>query len=354
MVDCISKPMLISVKPTHKMNSNIPSFQILKKYLVNSCSNEERAIVDAWYQKLNLDSGEEFTPSDESELYQRIQNQIYEDASFSIAKNKIALPVWTFVRVAAAIIILGLGFLYFFQNHARDKVLAQTNSDSSYVTFKNDQKKIIRYSLPDHSIVWLHPGANLIHPKIFDSKKNREIQFSGEGFFDISHDKKHPFIVNCGSVKTQVLGTTFNVRANDNESTFKVSVVTGSVSISTPNRKNKIETVLLKPKEEAVYEKKSQNVTVNMLEISPLNHENWQSVSLAFDETPMSEVANRLQQTFKIKIEFENLNIKKCRLKVDFNNQRLSEILDMIDILLGTTYEMEGSKITLKGEGCNG
>lgn len=336
------------------MNSNIPSSQILKKYLANSCSNEERAVVDAWYQKLNLDAGEEFTPSDESELYQRIQNQIYEEESFSSEKTRIPFHIWTFVRAAAAVIILTFGFVYFFKIHSTNNTSENTNTDSSFVTFKNNQKKIIRYTLPDHSVVWLQPGAGLIHPKIFNLKKNREIRFSGEGFFDISHDKKHPFIVNCGSVKTQVLGTTFNIRANSNESTFKVSVVSGSVSVSTPNKKNKIETVVLRPKEQAVYEKKSQNMTVNTLKNTALNHENWQSASLVFDGTPMSEVADRLQMTFKIKIEFANLNIKKCRLKVDFNNQRLPEILDMIDILLGTTYEMDGSKITLKGEGCNG
>ncbi|MEO6686740.1 MAG: FecR family protein [Dyadobacter sp.] len=336
------------------MNSNIPSSETLKKYLTNVCSVEERTLVDAWYQKLNLDSDETFLQSEQSELYQRIQNQIYQEESLSSAPKIIPLRIWTFVRAVAAVIILGLGFLYFFYNNLKDKDLAKINTDSSFVTFKNNQKKIIRYPLPDHSIVWLQPGASLSHPSSFNPKKNREIRFSGEGFFDISHDKEHPFIVNCGRVKTQVLGTTFNVQANDNESTFKVSVVTGSVAVSTPNRKNKIETVILKPRDQAIYEKESQNITVNVLENSALIHENWQSVSLAFDETPMSEVANRLQQTFKIKIEFANLHIQKCRLKVDFNNQRLSEILDMIDILLGTTYEIDGNKIIIKGEGCKG
>lgn len=336
------------------MNSDRPSSQILKKYLANSCSDQERAIVDGWYQKLNIDSGEAFSTSEESELYQRIENQIHEAESSSLEKARIPFYIWTFIRAAAAVIILSFGFFYFFQIHSKNSTAVKITADSSLVTFKNNQKKIIRYALPDQSIVWLQPGASLIHPKDFKLKKNREICFSGEGFFDISHDKKHPFIVNCGSVKTQVLGTTFNIRANNDESTFQVSVITGSVSVSTPKGKNKIETVVLKPKEQAVYEKTSQNITVNLLENAASNKENWQSVSLAFDETPMSEVANRLQMTFKIKIEFANLNIKKCRLKVDFNNQRLPEILDMIDILLGTTYEIAGSRITFKGNGCNG
>ncbi|MBE9464025.1 FecR family protein [Dyadobacter subterraneus] len=336
------------------MNPNIPSSQILKKYLSNLCSSEERAMVDAWYQKLNLDSGEAFSVSDESELYQRIQSQIHKAESSSSEKARFTFRIWKFIKAAAAVIFLSFGLFYFFQFHSKNRTAIKTNADSSLVTFQNNQKKIIRYTLPDHSIVWLRPGANLVHPKEFKHKKNREIRFSGEGFFDIVHDKKHPFIVNCGSVKTQVLGTTFSVRANTEESTFQVSVVTGSVSVSTPKGKNNMETVVLQPKEQAIYEKASQNVTVNHLKNAASNQENWQSVSLAFDETPMSEVANRLQMTFKIKIEFANLNIKKCRLKVDFNNQRLPEILDMIDILLGTTYEIDGSRIVLKGDGCNG
>ncbi|MCF0055245.1 FecR family protein [Dyadobacter sp. CY356] len=336
------------------MNSDIPSSQILKKYLTNSCTSQERAIVDAWYQKLNLDSAESFSASDESELYQRIQSQIQQSESSFFEKTRITFRIWTFIRAAAAVIILSFGLLYFLQIHSKNNTTAKTNADSPFVTFTNNQKKIIHYTLPDHSIVWLQPGASLIHPKDFKLKKNREIRFSGEGFFDISHDKKHPFIVNCGRVKTLVLGTTFNIRANNNESTFQVSVVTGSVCVSTPKGKNKLEKIVLQPKQQAIYEKASQNVKVNLLKNAASNQQNWQSVSMAFNETPMIAVANRLQRTFKIKIEFANLNIKKCRLKVDFNHQRLPEILDMIDILLGTTYEIDGSRITLKGDGCKG
>jgi hypothetical protein len=37
---------------------------------------------------------------------------------------------------------------------------------------------------------------------------------------------------------------------------------------------------------------------------------------------------------------------------VDFTDQRLPEILEMIDTLLGSTYRIDGDSITLKGQGC--
>jgi transmembrane sensor len=332
------------------MNPKLPSSEILKKYLADQCSEQERAMVDAWYQQLNSGAGEMFSSSDEEDLYERIQLQISET---EIVHNRPVLPLRKFrMYAAAAAVLLCLGFVYFFLQKKQTTLAGKTALDSSWITFSNDKKKIIRYALPDHSLVWLQPGSAISHPVSFNTKTNREIRFHGEGFFDVTRDVKHPFIINCGSLKTRVLGTSFNVKANKNEATYKVSVVTGSVAVSTPNAENKIQQVVLKPEQQAVFEKATNNMTVNTVKNNKINNENWQSVSLVFNETPMSEVANRLQQTFRIKIEFANPHIKKCRLKVDFNNQRLPEILEMIETLLGTTYEIEGDKVTLKGEGC--
>lgn len=332
------------------MNPKIPSSELLKKYLTGHCSAQERAMVDTWYRQLNNASDETFTSSDEENLYERIQLQISETDT---AHKSPVLPLRSFrVYAAAAVVLLCLGLIYIFSQKPDTTLADKTTTDSSWITFRNNKKKIIRYTLPDLSLVWLQPGSAISHPVSFHSRIKREIRFQGEGFFDVTRDIKHPFIIYCGNLKTQVLGTSFNVKANTNESTYKVSVVTGSVAVSTSNPENKIQQVVLKPEQQAVFEKATNNMTVNLVKNNKENNENWQSVSLIFNETPMSEVASRLQQTFRIKIEFANPQIKKCRLKVDFNNQRLPEILDMIETLLGTTYEIEGEKVTLKGEGC--
>ncbi|MNL69624.1 hypothetical protein D3C87_1945080 [compost metagenome] len=57
-------------------------------------------------------------------------------------------------------------------------------------------------------------------------------------------------------------------------------------------------------------------------------------------------------QTFHVKIGFADDGLADCRLKVDFTDQRLPEILEMIDTLLGSTYRIDGESITLKGQGC--
>ena len=70
--------------------------------------------------------------------------------------------------------------------------------------------------LPDGSRVWLNASSKLVYHNSFWSS-DRQIDLSGEAYFEVSHDKHAPFIVNSKQIKTCVLGTKFNVRAREEE-----------------------------------------------------------------------------------------------------------------------------------------
>ncbi|WP_221393051.1 FecR family protein [Dyadobacter sp. NIV53] len=331
------------------MKTQIPSAEILKKYLANVGSEAEREMVNTWYSGLDLHTGDHFHDAEEDILLERIQMQISETES---ARSPKVLPFYRFCKYAAsvaAMLILGFGLFYLLQKNERPEYSQISQTDSSWITYKNKKKRILRYQLPDSSVIWLNPYAQLSYPKSFTLNKTREIRFEGEGFFNVKPDKKHPFIIHTGAMQTTVLGTSFNVKANKNESVYEVSVVSGSVEVST-GKEGK--TIILKPKQQVVFQKESNNLDVAATTDDTPGIENWEAVSLVFNETPMTVVAEKLQQTFKIKIEFANPDIEKCRLKIDFENQRLPEILEMIEMLLGTTYQMKNDKVVFGGEGC--
>ena len=54
--------------------------------------------------------------------------------------------------------------------------------------------KLPKLLLSDGTKVYLNAGSRLVYPDIF-SDKNREVFLVGEAFFDVKHDKQHPFIV---------------------------------------------------------------------------------------------------------------------------------------------------------------
>ncbi|WP_353719257.1 FecR domain-containing protein [Dyadobacter sp. 676] len=291
-----------------------------------------------------MPANEPFGSADEDRLYNRIESYLSElRKSEAPAGRKLAL--WNFLGRIAAVFLIGFGLLYFLYQRPGGAA-QQPRPDGDLITFTNKKQKIVPYMLPDSTVLWLHPGAQVSHAQPF---LNRKVTFSGEGFFDVKPDPSRPFIIYTGDLQTKVLGTSFNVRAIPGEAVFKVSVATGRVEVSDLKKR---ERVVLKPEQEAVFEPKSKHLEVQAVREKASDKEIWQSASLVFDETPMTEVAHRLMQTFHVKIGFANDGLADCRLKVDFTDQRLPEILDMIDTLLGSTYRIEGDSITLKGQGC--
>ena len=319
--------------------------ETLKKYLSNECSDEERRLVNEWYQQLDEPADEPFTDADQDRLYNRIRTYLAELRKSDEPATRV-YGLWHYIGRIAAVFVVGLGILYFLYRKP-DRVAEQSSgATDGWVTFKNARHRIVPYLLPDSTVVWLHPDAEI---RISQSFQKREVLFSGEGFFDVKRDPSRPFVIHTGDLQTKVLGTSFNVRAVRGEATFKVSVATGRVEVSDVKKK---ERVVLKPEEEVVFEPESMHLTVQKVEEKATDKELWQSASLVFNDTPMTQVAERLMQTFHVKIGFADDGLADCRLKVDFTDQRLPEILEMIDTLLGSTYRIDGDSITLKGQGC--
>ena len=105
--------------------------------------------------------------------------------------------------------------------------------------------------LPDGTSVTLNHYSSLSYPERFKSD-NREVELSGEAYFEVSKDPKHPFIVQTETIDVQVLGTHFNVDAYPDNPDVKTTLLTGSVAVS--NKNNSIRMVL-KPNEVAIYNK---------------------------------------------------------------------------------------------------
>ena len=94
----------------------------------------------------------------------------------------------------------------------------------------------VRISLNDGSEVDLNSGSRLIYPAIFSSKERR-VKLVGEARFDVSHNEKQPFVVETFAYDVQVLGTDFNVIADEAKGQFSTALFEGRVSIH--NHRNK-------------------------------------------------------------------------------------------------------------------
>ena len=82
--------------------------------------------------------------------------------------------------------------------------------------------------LPDSSSVWLNANSSLSYSPDF-GQKLREVVLEGEGYFEVTPDTGKKFIVRGKEVRAVVLGTAFDMVAND--SIVTVTVAEGKVAV---------------------------------------------------------------------------------------------------------------------------
>lgn len=180
--------------------------------------------------------------------------------------------------------------------------------------------------LPDGTSVTLNHFSSLSYPERFKSD-NREVKLNGEAYFEVTKDKKHPFIVQTEVIDVQVLGTHFNVDAYRNNPDVRTTLLTGSVAVS---NKNNSERMILKPNEVAIYNKVEQKLTRRILE-NAKNEISWRNGEFIFDNMPLQDIARELSNSFGTTIHVADSALQNYRITARFRNgENLETILSVL------------------------
>jgi ferric-dicitrate binding protein FerR (iron transport regulator) len=142
---------------------------------------------------------------------------------------------WSRWMVAASVAVVFLAGAYVYYMHRegsrtgaledRERALTMTVSNPR----GNAQKAVI---LGDGSKVWLYAGSELKYPPRF-SEKERLVDLKGEAFFDVAGGAGSPFRVLIRDAEVEVLGTSFDVMAYNDEPESRTTLVEGALKIST-------------------------------------------------------------------------------------------------------------------------
>lgn len=197
--------------------------------------------------------------------------------------------------------------------------------------------------LPDGTSVTLNHYSSLSYPERFKSD-DREVELSGEAYFEVSKDSKHPFIVQTETIDVQVLGTHFNVDAYPDNPDVKTTLLTGSVAVS--NKNNSIRMVL-KPNEVAIYNKVEQKLTRKVLENAG-DEISWRHGEFIFDDLPLQEIARELSNSFGTTIHIADSTLQNYRITARFRNgEDLDAILSVLHNAGYFNYSRNTQQITI-------
>ena len=197
-------------------------------------------------------------------------------------------------------------------------------------------------TLRDGSKVVLNSGSSLRYVKNFESHQ-REVELIGEAFFEVIKDPNRPFIVRTGQVSTQVLGTSFNVKAFENE-VLEVSLLTGLVQVSVDLEVP--QSISLVPGEAIRFKSENQKIQKGGFDKDRVLA--WTQKTIVFEQTQMAEIKRVLENWYGVEIQFLNRPARDLEISARFNDQTLKEVLEGLSYSARFDYEIENEKVFLK------
>lgn len=303
--------------------------EIAKKYLEGKATIAEQARLLEWLREkknrfifnsysLSWKESLDFNQlSDESqESWNQIQSVILEK---SYRQWQQSGKIQLFFRYAAIfffiVIIAGLTF---YRIQLKPEQLL-------YTRVVAEKGQISKVELPDGSQVWLNSGSEIVYSNLF-ANANRDIQLSGEAYFNVSHNEQLPLVVSCGGLQVKVLGTRFNVTAYDESNHIDVVLEEGSVELLDAE----VESFdyRLKPGERAMFSKTEQKMTVS--DVNTAKFTSWKEGIINIYDQSLEQVIKRLASRYNQKFSFSE-QVKNFRYTFTIKNEPLDEIIKLME-----------------------
>ncbi len=330
--------------------------EVLIKFLNNSCSTEEIAEVIRWareassnqetrgwiledwksYQEEeNLASEEKF-----STMLDKIHHKInidHNDRRINNTKGLGHSPVFSWLTRAAAILLLPVLSLLIYtisQNNIGPGKFAGLAADSLEIVVPFGTRTVVE--MTDGTQVHLNSGSRIKYPLRF-SGDSREIELSGEGYFNVAHHPDKPFIVKTGTMDITAIGTEFNVLAYPGADYISTTLVEGKVMLEKTVSDREKETIgIMVPNQQVSLNTKTGEISSERVNID--KYIAWKDGKLVFENEDLSQVAERLNRMFNVDILVDD-NVKEYTYTVTFVDESLFQILHLMTVAAPVNYK---------------
>jgi len=225
------------------------------------------------------------------------------------------------LRIAAAIVIaLGAGWLGHFLEALRGQV-----------------KEIF---LADGTQVWLNSGSILSFPTIFTSD-NREIQLSGEAFFEVTANEEKPFLVKTRNHTVKVTGTRFNICEYSESNIIETTLEGGKVKIITGNFIKD-----LMPGEQSSFNTETAKIRISSADMEVFT--SWTDGIHEFNNESASRIFKIIERWWDVEINYPEERLNKERITgVLRRHKTLEQNFELIKQVIPIEYKIGIDKINV-------
>lgn len=274
----------------------------------------------------------------------------------------------TVVAASFLILVSASLFLGFYLFSEKQRPLQYTEYSVPYSSLS----KVI---LPDSSVVWINAGSTLKYNSDFGFK-NRDVYLTGEAFFDVASNEKLPFEVKLKKISFRAIGTSFNIKAYEEDKFVEATVEEGKIQLkglNKENRKNNSSVFLdanqkLVIKNNGLISKNQLSAQRNTIQsdkpsspipgkteityqiipnVNPEIPTSWKEEEWIIVRERFEDFAIMLQRRYDIKIIFKEESLKDFTFSGVIKNETLEQMLKAIYLTTPIEYSIEGNVITL-------
>lgn len=226
--------------------------------------------------------------------------------------------------------------LYSFSNSA-NTVTPESKENVIYNKIETPVGGKYQVNLPDGSKVWLNSSSSLRFSALFNGN-TREVELSGEAYFDVSKNKSKPFKVNTKDQIVEVLGTQFNINSYSDEGPIKTTLIEGSVKII---YKDKV--VLLSPGQQF----QPKESALKVVEADTEEVVAWKDGYFVFKNEDIRSIMRKLSRWYNVEVSYSG-NIPDVGFGGNISRSKdISEVLDVLQLTNAVHFKVEGRRVTV-------
>jgi ferric-dicitrate binding protein FerR (iron transport regulator) len=312
------------------INENIES--LISRFLNGECTAEEQSELVAWIEQSPSNTNEYFRIKDTWDFLNAPRESAGEQLALfyknQYAKAQTSRIIWIRSLSAVAAVLL-VGLLVSILMPSQSDVKPTGNLQVFSVPLGSRSKVV----LADGSIVNLNSGSELRCPSSF-STSNREVNLSGEAFFNVKTDKEHPFIVKTKDFDLKVTGTKFNVCSYNDNNFATTTLAEGIISLKMNSNP---ELLKVEPGIKFQLNRKSNEHTLAEADIE--SEIAWKDDQFIFKNIPFPELAKRLERWYDVKLNYSDIRLQNYNFTGKFKNQEtIWQVLDALTLTSPIDY----------------
>lgn len=212
------------------------------------------------------------------------------------------------------------------------------NGKEEFNTLRTPRGGQFQITLPEGTKVWLNSASSLRYPIAF-SGKERIVELSGQGYFEIAPDAAHPFKVKVnGGTEVQVLGTHFDVMAYPDEPVVKTTLLQGAVRVLKGKAMK-----TLKPGQQAVADPAADNITVRETDVNKVI--DWKNGLFIFNQMNLPAILREVSRWYDVEIVYKAPSNKNLYGGGISRSMALSDVLLFLEEGGANHFKIEGKQV---------